>query len=134
MAATSVETAALTRPRTDLEQLQGAWVAIAGRRPARLLVAGSRFTFEFQDGDSCIYMGTFALDSDASPRRMDMHVEEGPAEARGRVAFCIYHVDGDILRWCPTRPGGDTRLTGFPGTDDERFHCTVFKHARPRRS
>jgi uncharacterized protein (TIGR03067 family) len=119
------------RPHADLEHLQGAWESVAGRRQARLLVAGGRFTFEFRDGD--FFMGTFALDGDAYPKRMDMHIEEGPAEYKGRVALCIYHVEGGVLRWCPTRPGGGQRLTSFPGVDDDRFHSLVFRHARPRR-
>src|SRR5262245_17486510 len=112
-ATSSVEITAPTR--ADLEQLQGAWAAIAGRRPARLLVAGSRFTFEFLDGE--LYMGTFTLAPDAAPRRMDMRIEEGPDGHKGQIAFCIYHVESDILRWCPTRPGGDVRLTAFPSVD-----------------
>jgi uncharacterized protein (TIGR03067 family) len=118
--------------RTDQEQLQGAWTCVAGPRPAKLLVAGNRFCFEFLDGD--IYMGTFELAPEAEPKRMDMHIEEGPERHRGHRAWCIYHVEGGVLRWCPARPGTELRLTCFPSVDDDRYLSLVFKQARPRRT
>ena len=124
-------TAPHTKSRGDLDELQGAWTSVAGPREAKLLVAGSRFTFELSTGD--IYMGTLSLDPDARPCRMDMRVEEGPARHRGQVAFCIYHLEGGVLRWCPTRPGCGARLGGFPSVDDDRYLSLVFRRVRPRR-
>jgi uncharacterized protein (TIGR03067 family) len=123
--------AAAGRPRGDLDDLQGVWASVAGPREARLLICGSRFTFELSTGD--IYMGTLVLDLDAQPKRMDMRVEEGPARHRGQTAFCIYHLDGGVLRWCPTRPGCGTRLTGFPSVDDDRYLSLVFRRVRSPR-
>jgi uncharacterized protein (TIGR03067 family) len=122
------------RPKfsTDLDHLQGAWVTVAGQRPAKLLIAGDRFTFEFLESD--IYMGTIFLDSEAEPKQMDMLIEQGPAKVKGLIALCIYHVEGDILRWCPTKPGTDRRLRSFPSVEDERYVSSVFKHVRPRQT
>jgi uncharacterized protein (TIGR03067 family) len=120
-----------TKPRTDLERLQGVWTFVSGPREVRLLVAGPRYAFEFVGGD--LYMGTFVLDPYSDPKRMDMRIDEGPAAHRGQVALCIYHLEGDLLRWCPARLGADERLTGFPGVDDERHLCTVFKRVPARR-
>jgi uncharacterized protein (TIGR03067 family) len=117
--------AARSHTRTDLDLLQGAWRAVAGRRGARLLVDGTRFTFEFTDGD--LYIGIIRLNSDAAPKHMDMKVKEGPAAHRGRVALCIYDVDGEVLRWCPTAPGAGYRLTRFPSVDDDRYFSLVFR-------
>ena len=111
-----------TRP--DLDQLQGVWTSVAGPREARLLVAGSRFAFEFVGGD--VYIGTFTL----APGQMDMHVEEGPAEVRGQTTACLYHVEGGVLRWCPGRPGSGRRPGAFPSVDDPRYLSIVFRHAR----
>jgi uncharacterized protein (TIGR03067 family) len=116
----------------DLERLQGAWVAVAGRRHARLLIAGHRFTFEIEDGD--IYMGTLFLDDDENPRQMDMLIEEGPAKARGLISLCVYNLDGDVLRWCPTKPGTDRRLKSFPSVEDDRYLSLVMKRTARRRS
>ena len=121
-----------TQTKTDFDLLQGAWTTVAGLRPAKLLVAGDRFTFEFLEGD--IYMGTFFLDSEEEPKQIDMLIEAGPAKVKGLIALCIYHVEGDILRWCPTKPGADRRLRSFPGVEDERYISLVFKHVRPRRT
>jgi uncharacterized protein (TIGR03067 family) len=129
--ATPVLTPADPRARADLELLQGAWEAVAGPRRAQLLIAGNRFTFEFLDGD--IYMGSFFLETDTEPRQMDMLIEEGPADAKGLLALCIYHVAAGVLRWCPTKPGTDRRLSSFPGVDDGRYNSMVFKHLRPRK-
>src|SRR5689334_18649407 len=108
-ASSSVLTAPDLGTQADLDRLQGAWTSVAGPRAAKLLVAGNHFTFEFLDGD--IYMGLFFLDTEAEPRQMDMLIEEGPAGHKGQIALCIYHVESDVLRWCPTKPGTDRRLT-----------------------
>jgi uncharacterized protein (TIGR03067 family) len=117
--------------QSQLEPLQGAWASVAGPRPANLLIAGSHFTFEFLDGE--IYMGTFFLDAEADPKQMDMLIEEGPSEHRGQIALCIYQVEAGVLRWCPTKPGSDRRLTRFPSVSDDRYNSMVFQHVRPRR-
>lgn len=119
-----------TQTRPDLDPLQGAWTTVAGPREARLLVAGNRFAFEFVGGD--IYMGTFSL-SAGDPRQMDMRIEEGPTAENGKTALCIYHVEGDVLRWCPGRPGGGRRHSHFPSVDDPRYVSLVFRHVRARR-
>ncbi len=127
----SASLAAGTGYDDHLERLQGSWSTVAGPRDARLLVAGNRFTFEFIEG--AIYMGEFTLDSEVNPPEMDMRIEEGPDRHRGRVAKCIYLLDGEVLRWCPAEPGGDDRLTFFPSTDDDRFLSMVFQKSARRR-
>lgn len=133
MLATSVEIAAVgTRPQTDLELLQGAWTAVAGPKEARLLIAGNRFAFEFLDS-GVIYIGNFLLDTRSEPKQMDMRIDAGPDAYRGQLALCIYHLESDVLHWCPTRPGSGYRLDSFPSVDDDRYLSLVFKHSRPLR-
>ena len=121
---------AAAQNRLDLEQLQGAWVSVSGRHQAELLVAGNLYAFKFVSGK--IYMGTLDLDADEHPRQMIMRIDEGPIKHKGQFALCIYELDGDTLRWCPTEPGSDERLTDFPCVDDGRYLCTVFQRQRPR--
>ena len=104
-------------------------MSVAGRRSAKLLIAGSRFTFEFIEGK--IYMGTIFLDTEADPKQMDMLIEEGPAADKGLISLCIYQMESDVLRWCPTKPGADRRLRNFPSVDDDRYLSLIFKHVRP---
>ena len=111
--------------RADLELLQGSWATIAGPKEARLLIAGHRYAFEFVGGE--VYEGTIRLDANACPARMDMRIEEGPGAHKGQLAMCIYHVDGDVLRWCPTVPGAGYRLTRFPSVDDDHYYSLVFR-------
>lgn len=112
--------------RTELDQIQGVWTSVAGPREARLLVAGSRFCFEFVGGD--VYMGTL----DLTDGHMAMHIEEGPIDFRGQQTHCLYRVEGDVLRWCPGRPGSGRKPAAFPSVDDPRYLSLVFRHARRR--
>src|SRR5262245_18414020 len=117
--AAAVHAVARTCSRSDLDVLQGSWVTVAGTREAKLLVAGNRCAVEFGDGAG--HNATFTLDPTDDPHRMDMRIEEGPAHHRGRTAYCIYQIDGGMLRWCPSRVGSENRLIRFPDVDDARF-------------
>jgi uncharacterized protein (TIGR03067 family) len=112
----------------DLRRLQGTWIAVGGRREAELIVAGRLFTFRFKEGD--VYMGAFWIDPTRSPRAIDMRIDEGPGKHRGKVALCVYELDGEQLRWCPTEPGTTMRLADFPPADDSNYLTLVFRRAR----
>jgi hypothetical protein len=122
----ALATAAGPATRSDLDLLQGVWTSVAGPRETRLLVAGNRYTFEFVAGD--VYMGVIEL----ADGHMIMRIEEGPAEHRGQISLCLYHVEGDVLRWCPGRPGSGSKPSAFPSVDDPRYLSIVFRHARRR--
>jgi uncharacterized protein (TIGR03067 family) len=130
MAALSSVTSAAKETRADLEQLQGAWSSVSCRHQTELLIAGNLFAVKFLDGK--IYMGTFDLDAGERPKEMVMRIDEGPVKHKGKFALCIYELDGDTFRWCPTEPGSDERLTDFPDVGDSRYLCTVFQRQRPR--
>jgi hypothetical protein len=109
--------------RSDLATIQGAWEFVAGRRPARLLIAGRHYSFEFVGGD--IYMGTF----DLTGGHMDMHIDEGPPEHAGRFVRCLYSLDGGVLRFCAGRPGSYRRPADFTDTDSTQQLSLVFRRA-----
>jgi uncharacterized protein (TIGR03067 family) len=102
--------------------LQGAWLSVAGRRQAELLVSGDHLTVHFAEGD--IYMGRFTL-GEGQPATMDVRVEEGPPQHKGQLARCIWEVDGDMLRWCTALPGQPGRPADFAEADP-RHLCLVF--------
>jgi uncharacterized protein (TIGR03067 family) len=110
---------------TDLERLQGTWNVVTGRRPAVLLVAGTRFTVRFLDGE--VYTGTFDLVLEAYPRVIAMAIEDGPDRHRGKTALCLYDLDGDTLRWCALEPGREERPEDFPDHDDRRYLAMIFR-------
>jgi uncharacterized protein (TIGR03067 family) len=123
--------ATLPQIQADLAQLQGVWTSIAGRRQAELLIAGNLFTVRFLDG--ALYMGTFALDLDESPKAMDMRIDEGPIKHKGHIAHCIYDLAGDRLQWCPGEPGSERRPRAFPGDEDGQSLCLLFRREYSRR-
>jgi hypothetical protein len=110
---------------TDLQRLQGVWVAQTGRRPATFIVSGNHFTIFFLDGD--IYMGRFDLGLTGLPLSLDFHIEEGPPRHKGQLARCYYEVNGDHLLWCTGGPGGQDDVTEFPSPDDPRYLTLMFR-------
>jgi uncharacterized protein (TIGR03067 family) len=122
--------AAHQRTQNDLAQLQGAWMSIAGRRQAELLIAGNLFSIKFLDG--AIYMGTFEIDPAEQPCEMDMRIDEGPIKHKGNITLCVYDLTGDTLRWCPGQPGSEERPQGFCDEDDPNGLCVVFRREYPR--
>jgi uncharacterized protein (TIGR03067 family) len=111
--------------RTDLENLQGVWVALAGRHEAELYISGFRYTARFADG--AIYMGTFELRTEGQPRTMEMSIDEGPARYKGQSAVCIYEVDGTLLRWCTAGPGRKDAPPAFPNGELTELLCFSFR-------
>jgi uncharacterized protein (TIGR03067 family) len=131
--ATSAATDTQTALVNGLQELQGAWLSIAGRRKGNFLITGNRFTFEFQSGE--IYKGTLSVDATPDPRHMDMQIEEGPEKHKGKLTRCIYQLeDEDTMHWCPAAPGVAERLSWFPTVRDERYLSMVFRRFRLRSS
>jgi uncharacterized protein (TIGR03067 family) len=122
------EPAVLAPPaRPDAEVLQGVWTSVEGKRQARFLISGNRFTFIFADGE--VYMGTISLDNGGT-RTMDMQVEEGPAHHKGLVALCIYELSEDRLHWCTASPGQADRPIAF-AEHHSRHLFLVFQREHP---
>jgi uncharacterized protein (TIGR03067 family) len=116
--------------RAEREALQGTWLSVSGRREAEFIIAGYLFAVHFADGE--VYMGAFQLNSRARPKTIDMRIDEGPTKHRGKIARCIYEVDGDTLRWCAAEPGAEKLMTHFPSVHDTRHLSMVFQRKQPR--
>jgi uncharacterized protein (TIGR03067 family) len=112
----------------DAEALQGAWLSIAGRRPARLLVSGDHLTVHFQDGD--IYMGIFTLGVNGRLRLMDVSITQGPSRHRGLTALAVFDWEGETLHWCTASPGQEDRPAAL-AEHDSRHLLLVFRRERP---
>jgi hypothetical protein len=110
---------------SNLDHLQGEWLTVEGRRAGELFISGRTYTLRFLDGT--FYQGTFDLLTDCSLQAMVMHIEDGPPKHKGKSAWCLYSLDVGLLRWCPTEPGSEERLSAFPDMEDRRYLQTIFR-------
>jgi len=96
----------LTRHVEQLRALEGEWrftgLEIDGAAvprgtlsQSRILIDGDRFR---SDSPEATYDGTFTIDAEASPRRIDIDFVEGP-EA-GAQSLGLYELQGDALTFC----------------------------------
>jgi hypothetical protein len=113
------------KTHADLDYLQGEWLTIEGRRAGELSISGRNYKLRFLDGT--FYQGTFEILNDSAPPAMLMHVAEGPAKHKGKSAWCLYALEVGQLRWCPTEPGSEERLSAFPDMEDKRYLSTIFR-------
>jgi len=95
--------------KTDLDKLQGTWdvaelevdgQSMSSPGDARIVIEGSRFT---SSGMGATYEGTFELDPDTKPARIDMKFDKGP-EA-GNTNLGIYELKGDSWKLCSATRG-----------------------------
>jgi uncharacterized protein (TIGR03067 family) len=116
--------------KTDAEPLAGTWLLAAaseGKMTAlprgwtsKLTVTGDTFALSKFMGLSKELKGKFVLDPAASPRTIDLHIEECGLSESGfsvKIPACklpgIYKLDGDRLTICFTRQPGEKRPTAF---------------------
>ncbi len=115
----------LARHVEQLRALEGTWtfvrlevdgdaVPAAALRSSRILIDGDRFRTESPEAT---YEGTFIIDVEAEPHRIDIDFVAGP-EA-GRTNHGIFRLDGDRLEICLDVNGGPApagfRTTGGSG-------------------
>jgi uncharacterized protein (TIGR03067 family) len=61
------------------------------------------------------------IDKEAKPfATIDLVIEDGPEEAKGKISKGIYKLDGEKLTLCVSTPGKD-RPKEFAQTDDEAY-------------
>ena len=90
----------------DLAKMQGKWrflsleldgTKIPEEHLARSVIEVNEDTFTTYSGEA-IYKGKVTLDTDADPRELDVHFDEGPHA--GLKSLGIYEFDGDKWRLC----------------------------------
>jgi uncharacterized protein (TIGR03067 family) len=101
----------------DLKQLQGVWNVIsldtgdrtlsgAALSGARIVIQGERFT---TSGMGATYEGSVTVDSEASPRSIDLRFTSGPET--GNTNRGIYELDGHTWRICLSTRTSDRPTT-----------------------
>lgn len=111
-------------PTKDIQRIQGTWVIrsvevngtkIGGNNlqnaPGELTLNGNHYTLRFGEITNT---GTFQLDSERTPRAVNVIPGDGPN--KGRTFPGIYTIDGDSMRTC-FNVGGGSRPTEFTTRD-----------------
>ena len=113
-AITAVHGAGIDSRSDDAAAIQGTWAcaaAVVDGKPLdesttarlRLVMTAERYRTERGD-DEVLFDSTYRLDPKHDPRHIDMTGTEG--DAAGKQALGIYSLEGDTLKTCYTRPGG----------------------------
>jgi uncharacterized protein (TIGR03067 family) len=101
-----------------LKAFQGTWVTAAEG-------LDSKWTFEGETLKATVngvdYTCKVKVDSNAKPHpTVDLAVDEGPEEAKGKTSKGIYKLDGEKLTLCVSVPGKD-RPKEFAQAEDEAY-------------
>jgi len=102
-----------------LKALKGTWVA------AEEDGIDSKWTFDGETLKASVngidYTCKVKIDPKAKPHTtVDLTINEGPEEAKGKTSQCLYKLDGDKLTLCVSLPGKD-RPKEFEQTEGEAF-------------
>ena len=105
-----------------LKSLKGTWVAAEDEG------IDSKWTFEGETAKASVngleYSCKVKIDPKAKPHAtLDFVITDGPDEAKGMTAKCLYKLDGEKLTLCVALPGKD-RPKEFEQAEGETF---VFK-------
>jgi uncharacterized protein (TIGR03067 family) len=99
-----------------LQALKGTWVSDEG--------IDSTWTFEGETLKASVngldYTCKVKVDPKAKPATLDLVIDEGPEDAKGKTSKCIYKMEGAKLILCVSLPGKD-RPKEFEQTEGESF-------------
>jgi uncharacterized protein (TIGR03067 family) len=116
--------------KKDLDALQGVWQMVSMEIEGKALPAdeikGFKLTFKGNQGshsgrDGKIEEATIKLDPSKKPKAIDMTTQ-------GKTLVGIYSIEGDNLKICSAKPGGN-RPTEFKGGKDVVYY--VLKREKP---
>jgi uncharacterized protein (TIGR03067 family) len=105
-----------------LKTLKGTWVSDEG--------IDSKWTFDGESLKASVngldYTCKVKVDPKAKPATLDLIIDEGPEDAKGKTSKCIYKLDGEKLTLCVSLPGKD-RPKDFAQVEDESYLFTLKK-------
>jgi uncharacterized protein (TIGR03067 family) len=120
--------------KKDLESLQGVWqfVSMEGGDPLppeklkelKLTIKGNKASHPASEGKT--EEATIKLDPSKKPKAIDFTPQTGPD--KGKTLLGIYAIDGDTLKICGAKVGGD-RPTEFKESKD--VSLIVLKREKP---
>jgi uncharacterized protein (TIGR03067 family) len=99
-----------------LKALKGTWVSDEG--------IDSTWTFEGETLKASVngldYVCKVKIDPKAKPATLDLTIDEGPEDAKGKTSKCIYKMEGEKLILCVSHPGKD-RPKEFEQAEGESY-------------
>jgi uncharacterized protein (TIGR03067 family) len=99
-----------------LKALKGTWVSDEG--------IDSTWTFEGETLKASVngleYTCKVKVDPNAKPATLDLVIDEGPEDAKGKTSKCIYKMEGEKLTLCVSHPGKD-RPKEFEQAEGESY-------------
>jgi uncharacterized protein (TIGR03067 family) len=103
-------------PADALKSLKGTWVTAEG--------IDSTWTFEGESLKATVngldYACKVKADPKAKPMTLDLVIDEGPEDSKGKTSKCIYKFEGEKLILCVSMPGRD-RPKEFEQTEGEAY-------------
>jgi len=101
-----------------LKPFQGTWTSAGEGIDATWTFEGEKVKATVAGMD---YTCKAKLDANAKPHRtIDLAIEEGPEEAKGKTSKGLYKLDGEKLTLCVSAPGKD-RPKEFAQVEDEAY-------------
>jgi uncharacterized protein (TIGR03067 family) len=108
----------------QLKPLQGNWATDGDGLDAKWNFDGEKVKATVNGTD---YTCKVKIDSEAKPNAtLDLDIQDGPEEAKGKTSKAIYKLDGEKLTLCVSVPGKD-RPKDFAQTEDESYLFTLKK-------
>jgi uncharacterized protein (TIGR03067 family) len=106
------------KPQSELlKPLQGTWNTDGEGLDAKWTFEGEKVKATVNGTD---YSCTAKVDTKAKPFTIDLVIDDGPEDAKGKTSKGIYKLDGDKLTICTSAPGKD-RPKEFAQVEDESY-------------
>jgi uncharacterized protein (TIGR03067 family) len=108
----STETHQETGIEREMAKLQGTWEGVAvemwpqgkGKADGAVLII-DHANFTFKRGNTVMLKGTLSIDPAKQPKALDVAVKKAhDPGSENKVAFCVYELDKDTLKWCMADP------------------------------
>src|SRR5262245_33898253 len=129
--------AAANADRADKDKLQGTWKFTSILEGGNEEEDAHDHTFTFKGDefvvklrDELMMKGTFKLDASRKPKTIDLKIEEGPKDRKGKTAPGIYQLDGDKLTICIEKAGSVNRPKELASTEGSKSILLKFERAK----